>query len=234
MKVIKGGEHSICEMHGKVACFECLKRGGVSTKVHLSSHLGKDTVVIIDSLTQLTTSMLAHITKDQDDLYKPQTDDWGNLAALTDIFLSNVQQSKFHIICISHETETKLVDGKTRVVPVSGSRNSSRNTAKYFDHVVYAQVTNGAHSFGSSTLYAAGVVTGSRTGATIETMPEASLLGIMRGEVKTFKSPTPGQVAAGSLEELASMISAKDNPLNRRKQVATVAAAEPTEKGEQV
>ena len=145
LKVIKGDEHSICELHGKIFCMDCMKHGRPSTKVRLDSTLGENTIVVIDSLTQLSTSFIAHMTKDRDDLYKMQTDDWGNLSKLVEIFLSHVQAAKFNIICISHETETELEDGKTRLVPVSGSRNSSRNTAKYFDHVVYCQVENGSH-----------------------------------------------------------------------------------------
>ena len=214
LKVIKGGEHSICEQHGKVFCMECMKHGRATTSVRLDSSLNENTIVVVDSLTQLSTSFIAHMTKDREDLYKMQTDDWGNLAKLVEIFLSHVQAAKFNIICISHETETELEDGKTRLVPVSGSRNSSRNTAKYFDHVVYCQVENGSHKFGSSTLYRNGVVTGSRTGASIEDMVTPSLLDIMKGKVATQISPTPGQIAAGSLSALANSLSAKVNPLN--------------------
>lgn len=210
LKVIKGGKHSICDEHGKVSCLQCMKMGAPVTEVHLGSHLPASTVVVVDSLTQLSTSFIASITKDMDDTYKLQTDDWGNLAKLVDIFLSHVQAAQYNIVCISHEIETDLEDGKTRVVPVSGSRNSSRNTAKYFDHVVYCEVKNGGHKFGSSTLYANNVVAGSRTGAKLESMKEPSLLDIMKGNVQTIKSPTPGQVALSSLNNVASQLKAKE------------------------
>lgn len=221
LKVIKGGEHQICEEHGKVFCLDCMKQGKPTVKVRLDHTLPRDTVVVVDSLTQLSTSFIAHITKDMAELYKMQTDDWGNLAKLVEIFLSHVQAAKFNVICISHETETDLEDGKTRIVPVSGSRNSSRNTAKYFDHVVYAEVKNGKHQFGSGTLYANGIVTGSRTGATLENMATPSLMDIMKGIVPTNKSMTPGQVAAASLDSLSAALAAKNaaanNPLNKAK-----------------
>ena len=100
LKVIKGDEHSICELHGKIFCMDCMKHGRPSTKVRLDSTLGENTIVVIDSLTQLSTSFIAHMTKDRDDLYKMQTDDWGNLSKLVEIFLSHVQAAKFNIICI--------------------------------------------------------------------------------------------------------------------------------------
>jgi hypothetical protein len=221
LKIVKGGRHSICETHGKVSCFECMKTGSPSTTVQLDGSLGKDTIVVWDSLTQLTNSFIAHITKAMPELYKLQTDDWGQLAVLVDIFLSNIQGARYHTICISHETEAELEDGKHRIVPVCGSRNSSRNVAKYFDHVVYCNVANGKHNFGSSTLYQNGIVTGSRTNASLESMATPSLLEIMQGKVVSNKGQTPGQVALGSLNALAATLSAKadsaNNPLNALK-----------------
>jgi AAA domain len=214
LKVIKGGSHSICELHGKVFCMDCMKQGLPSTKVQLDATLPKDTIVVWDSLTQLSNSFIAHITKAMPDLYKLQTDDWGQLAVLVDLFLSAVQGARYHTICISHETEAETVDGKARIVPVCGSRNSSRNIAKYFDHVIYCNVENGKHNFGSGTLYRNGIITGSRTDALLESMATPSLLDIMRGVVSKPIAPTPGQVALGSLSSLAATLNAKDNPLN--------------------
>jgi len=214
LKVVKGGKHSICDTHGKVSCFECMKTGGTSTEIQLDASLGKDTIVVWDSLTQFTNSCIAHITKAMPDLYKLQLDDWGQLSVLIDLFLSNIQAAKYHTICISHEMQVEMVDGKDRIVPVSGSSNSSRNTAKYFDHVIYCSVANGKHNFGSSTTYQNGIVTGSRTDVRMESMAVPSLLDIMMGKVPTQKAQTPGQVALGSLNALAATLSAKDNPLN--------------------
>ena len=211
LKVIKGGEHQICDLHGKVFCLDCMKHGRSSVTARLDSTLPKDTIVVVDSLTQLKNSFIAHITKDMDELYKLQTDDWGNLAKLVDLFLTHVQAAKFNIICISHEEEVEMVDGKTRVVPVSGSRNSSRNTAKYFDHVIYCHVKDNKHEFGSSTTYRNGIVTGSRTNAAIEDLATPTLMNIMKGEVKKIASDTPGQTALLSLNSLKQKLTANGN-----------------------
>lgn len=212
LKVIKGAVCPICEEHGKVNCLGCMKMSKSQETVCLTT-LPTGTIVVIDSGTQLSNSFIAHITKEQDEMYKMQTDDWGNLAKFIDMFLSYLQQLKCHVILITHETTAELEDGKERVVPVMGSRNSSRNVAKYFDHVVYAQVKNGKHSFGSSTLYQNNITTGSRSGAVLEKLTNPSLLDIMKGNVSQVisASPTPATAAANSLNALKAKLGSKPN-----------------------
>lgn len=210
LKVVKGLKCSICEEHGKVTCLSCMKLSKPQEVVCLAE-LPAGTIVVIDSGTQLTSSFIAHITKEQDEMYKMQTDDWGHVAKFVDMFLSYLQQLKCHIILITHETEAELEDGKHRVVPVMGSRNSSRNVAKYFDHVVYSQILNGKHEFGSSTLYKNNITTGSRSGAVLEgTGKNPSLLDIMKGNVQLVNppSPTPSQLAGNSLNSLKARLGA--------------------------
>jgi len=204
LKVIKGGPVDICEQHGKVSCSLCKSKNLPSTRVELNS-LGLDTIVIVDSITQLTNSAIAHITKAQPDDYKMEYDDWANLGKLMDTFLSYVQQAPFNIICISHETEVKMEDGKEKLVPTAGTRNFSRNSAKYFDEVVYCEVKNKKHVAASSTTYANNVLTGSRTGNVLESKPgEASLVSIflnpttaatVGGVTATVQTPAPTPVS---------------------------------------
>lgn len=202
LKVIKGGPVKICETHGKVSCAICTKNAGLFTDLELST-LGLDSIVVFDSLTQLTNSAIAYITKNQPDDYKLTYEDWGNLGKLMDTFLSHVQQAPFNIVCISHETEAEMEDGKTKLVPTAGTRNFSRNTAKYFDEVVYCEVKNKRHIAASSTLYSGNILTGSRTGIVLETATEASLVPIFKGEVKpanTINQNTPATKALSALE----------------------------------
>jgi hypothetical protein len=178
LKAIKGGPVDICEEHGKVSCALCRKDGKPFTSVALNT-LPLDTIVVIDSLTQLTNSAIAFITKNQPDDYKLNYDDWGNLGKLMDTFLSYVQQAPFNIVCISHETEVEMEDGKNKLVPTAGTKNFSRNTAKYFDEVVYLEVKNKKHVAASSTTYGNNILTGSRSGIVLEATPgEASLVPI--------------------------------------------------------
>lgn len=199
MKVLKGGEHKICDAHGAIACPRCNQAGAPFVTVNLST-LEPDTIVVIDSLTQLTNSAIASIIKNQPDDYKLEYDDWGNLGKLMDICLSHIQQAKYNVICISHETEAELEDGKKKIVPVAGTRNFSRNTAKYFDHVVYCEVKNKKHVAASATDYSNSILTGSRLDVKLESSPEASLAAIFKGEVATSAVGAQAQdTAANSL-----------------------------------
>lgn len=195
-KVIKGGQVDICALHGKVSCSLCKKDSLPFESVNLST-VSEDTIVVFDSLTQFTNSLIAHITKTQDDSYKLQLDDWGNLRVLIDKFLSQIQSAGYNVVCITHEEEVEMEDGRKKLVPVSGSSRSSRNTAKYFDHVVYCETKNKKHAFASSTTYSVNVLTGSRTDVAVESDAVPSLLKIFTdGE----RPKTPGQIALDNLK----------------------------------
>jgi len=207
LKVIKGGPVDICEAHGKVGCMMCKKDNLPSTHIELNT-IGLDTIVIVDSLTQLTNSAIAHITKSQPEDYRLEYNDWANLGKLMDTFLSYVQQASFNIICISHETEVEMEDGKQKLVPTAGTKNFSRNTAKYFDEVVYCEVKNKKHIAASSTTYANNILTGSRTGNVLETQTgKASLVSIFQSPSASRPSATentPATKALSDLERLAA------------------------------
>jgi hypothetical protein len=208
LKVIKGGPVEVCELHGKVSCAICKSKLLPTTTIELNS-LGLDTVVVVDSLTQLTNSAIAHITKAQPDDYKMEFNDWANLGKLMDMFLSYVQQASYNIVCISHETEVEMEDGKSKLVPTAGTRNFSRNTAKYFDEVVYCEVKNKKHVAASSTTYANNVLTGSRTGNVLESKPgEASLVSIFLNSAATVTATTPANKAVTDLQALAASMKA--------------------------
>ena len=199
LKMIKGNKVVICEEHGKVSCPICTKENKPTTTVELNS-LGEDTVVVFDSLTQLTSSAIAHITKGKPDDYKMEYDDWGNLGKLMEVFLSHIQQASYNVVCISHETEAELEDGKVKLVPVAGTRAFSRNTAKYFDHVIYAEVKNKKHNFYSSTVSGNNLNTGSRTGIVLEGIENSPLIAMFREPPK----PTQAAVATSKLTSLLS------------------------------
>lgn len=204
-KVFKGGKHKICVDHGKVSCMLCLKDpvNKVVEEIDMDN-IPKTTIVIIDSGTQMSNSVMAHITKNQTDIsYKPTWDDYVAQGTVMSKWLSNLQVARYNLIMITHETEIELEDGAKKVVPVSGSTNFSRNTAKYFDHVVYCQVKNKEHKFGSGTTYQTNIQTGSRTDVTIEKMEAASLLQIFKPDVVPKPKavvPTPGQVSIANLK----------------------------------
>lgn len=187
LKLVKGPV-SICDEHGKVGCMVCKNKNAEFTNIDITS-IPSDTVVVFDSLTQLSNSAIAHITKSQPDDYKLNYDDWGNLGKLLDIFLSHIQQAKYNAVVISHEIEAETESGKNILVPVGGTRNFSRNVAKYFDHVVYCERKNKKHVFGSSTSYATNILTGSRSDVALESTQEPSLLYIFKPELYSSGVP---------------------------------------------
>lgn len=198
LKVVTGNEVSICEEHGKVSCPLCKKESKPETIICLSK-LDSNTVVVIDSLSQLSNSAIAFITKGQPDDYKMDFSDWGNLRALVEKFLSQIQQAKYNVVCISHEEEVEMEDGRKKIVPVCGSSKSSRNTAKYFDHVIYCELKNKKHIAASSTTYANNILTGSRTDVVMEQDVNPTLLDIFKKPVE--RAATPGQTALNSLKQ---------------------------------
>ncbi len=198
LKVIAGNPVKICEEHGKVNCPICTKDSKPQTEVSLRD-LPNDTVVVIDSLSQLSNSAIAFITKNQPDDYKMDFSDWGNLRAIVEKFLSQVQQARYNIVCISHEEEVEMEDGRKKIVPVCGSSKSSRNTAKYFDHVLYCELKNKKHITASSTTYANNILTGSRTDVFMDADVNPTLLSIFKSVVS--KPETQGQTALNQLKK---------------------------------
>ena len=202
LKVIKGSPVVIDEATGKVLAPGAKQQEDRTyVEVNLNS-VGSDTIVVFDSLTQLTNSAISHITKNQPDDYKLNYDDWGNLGKLMDIFLSHIQVAKFNVICISHETEAEMEDGKNKIVPVAGTRNFSRNAAKYFGHVVYCQVQLKKHQFSSTTTSLLNVISGSRTDVNVDKMTEPSLIPIF--EQGQQSNQNNGQKALTQLAKLRS------------------------------
>ena len=198
LKVVTGNKVAICEEHGKVSCPICKKDGKLEVEIELKT-LTEDWVVVIDSLTQLTNSAIAFITKGQPDDYKLDFSDWGNLKAIVEKFLSQIQQARYNVVCITHEESVELENGQQKIVPVCGSSKSSRNTGKYFDEVIYCELKNKKHITASSTTYANNILTGSRTDTIMEQMVEPSLLEIFR-QKDVVKPATQGQTALNQLK----------------------------------
>jgi len=220
LKMVKGAV-SICETHGKVSCMICKKEGAATVDINLPA-LSSDTVVVFDSLTQLTSSCIAQITKNQPDDYKLDYNDWGNLGKLLDIFLSHIQQANYNVVVISHETEAETEGKKNVLVPVGGTKAYSRNVAKFFDHVIYAERKNKKHTFASSTQYATNILTGSRSDVVLEGTEKPTLLAIFKPELApkmaTKDKPTD-KGATSSVAVGTSAASTKDILARLKKKV---------------
>ena len=221
LKVIKGGLCRICEEHGKVSCPTCTRDAKPVATVELNK-LDTDTVVVFDSLTQLTASALAHITRGKDEEYKMQTDDWGSLAKLLEVFLSHVQQASYNIVCISHEVDTEKDEkAPERLVPVAGSRNTSKNSGRYFDEVIRAELKNLKHRFYSSTTAGMTFAASSRTGFRIEDLTTPSLVPLFCPDKRPANMPV--QVDNTGVEAQTVQSTTKLQGILARVQAAKVA-----------
>jgi hypothetical protein len=181
LKLVSGAEVSVCERHGSTACTTCKSSGGAFGTYKLSS-LGLDWIVVFDNISQLADSAMNYICRKETDEYKPEWQDFRVQGTMMSKFLTNVQQASWNSICIAHITETEMEDGSKKLLPQVGTVPFSRGAAKYFDHIVYCNVMNKSHRFGSATTYSMNAVTGSRRDIKIEDAKVPSLLPFFNGE----------------------------------------------------
>jgi hypothetical protein len=201
LKIVKGPVE-ICEQHGKVSCMVCRKEELPTSSLDVNSFT-KDDVIIFDSSTQLTNSCIANVTKGKSDDYKLDWDDWRKVGVLMDTFFGKIQQGKYNVVVISHETEVETTDKQKKIlVPVGGTGNFSRNVAKYFDHIVYAERKNRTHAFSSGTTTNSNVLTGSRRDIELESSAKPSLLQIFKPELYAEKDVIHTPASSGSKASL--------------------------------
>jgi len=177
LKMVTGEAGTVCEKHGEWKCAVCARNTEAQFESVQLRGLGADTVVVFDSLTQLVDSALNHVRGSKmADTDKSEWDHWAAQGALISKILGTLQQLGINVVVISHDVEVEQEDGTICLVPVSGTRNASRNTGRFFDHVLYLRVQNMKHKVGSATTYLNKILTGSRLDIEIESMEEATLL----------------------------------------------------------
>ena len=179
MQLLKQRNGSICRKHGQWNCALCDKNNDAMDGLRLDDLDPNMDVLIVDTVTQLGYSVLAHLTKNKPVDYKPERDDWGALRKFTEFFASQFQAARYNLICIAHTMETTMEDGKTKLVPNFGSAAMSAAFAKSFGHVIYCDIRNGKHVAGSSSTFRGNVLTKSRTDFLIEAQPEPTLIPLL-------------------------------------------------------
>lgn len=177
LKVFAGGECKICLTHGKVACPICKATpDAVHTSFNLNTMTSED-ILVVDSATQLSTSILSHIMRNRPNTAKPEWDDYAIQGRLLDVLYTQMQNCKANVLIISHATLVSTEDAKLKkLVPIGGTDNYSRTMAKFFDDVIYCEVGNKGHKFTSGTGGVLQAITGSKHGVSIETMAIPSLI----------------------------------------------------------
>lgn len=172
LKVFKGNKVNICHQHGKVNCPLC-KQEGLFTPIELEKFDTKKDILVIDSYTQLMSSVINWIHKDalvKDDFdnIKSSYDDWAKQGNLSDRFGLTIQQAPWNCVVISHEILTELEDGSKKIAPVGGTRNKSADFGKYFDDIVYTEIVGGKFMAWSHQVDKSRTILGSRTGKKLQ------------------------------------------------------------------
>lgn len=217
LKLVRGPV-TICEEHGKVACMVCKKAGADTVHVDVNT-MNANTILVVDTLTQLTNSAISNITRNQPEDYKLQHDDWGNLGKLLDIVLSHIQQASYNVICISHENEVVTEGKRTTLAPTGGSRNFSRNITKYFTDVVYLERKNKKHTCISTTTSSTSVIAGSQSGVDLSLGGEPSLLPLFRPDL----APAVAEKIQASKPVASSTVSSQTSSILARLQAKKAA-----------
>lgn len=193
-EVMRGGLKKICYSHGKVNCPICGKDQAAKwSSINILDFTDKD-ILVIDSLSQLSSSamnkmVLKELQKPGGEEYKASFHDYAAQGQLLDMILSLIQVIDLNVVVISHEVESEMTDGKDKIVPLAGTRNFSKLSAKYFDSVVYLSIVNKKHSAFNATTSLPNVLTGDRFGVTLDAQKDAelSLLPIFQHNLSSSK-----------------------------------------------
>lgn len=175
-KVLTGAECKIDNLTGKVNHPLREKESRPTSVVNLGA-AGKDTVLVIDSLSQLSNSCLFRITKGKPDDYKCEWDDWGNLRVMLTKILTYVQSARFHIVCLTHPTIGEDEITKTdKIAPSCGTRAFSLELGKFFSDIAYLEVQNKKYIGTTNPLKSSKLKVKSRKGIDIAAYEKLSLL----------------------------------------------------------
>lgn len=175
VKLFTAGKGSICVKHGAFNCPLCKKESAPVDEINFAD-FDQDTVLVIDSWSQIVLSIIGIVTKNKPDDYKMDRDEWMHVKQAVENLATMIQAAPFHVVVISHDEMVEQLDKSAKIVPVGGSRNTSRNFAKYFGEVIYSQVLNKKHKFSSSTVASNNIITGSRSDTVMEKSDDPKLL----------------------------------------------------------
>lgn len=162
------GPKSLCIQHGLLDCPSCKKEEKPFDSFDITK-LGLNDIIVIDSLTQLSDSILNSLLASPEN--KPEYDHWRNLGVKLDSVVDWMKAAPCHVIMITHEQDIEMEDGRNKLTAVGGTKNYARNLPRHFSHVVYFSVVNKSHTAQSKSVALNGVVTGSRTDADVTKDP---------------------------------------------------------------
>jgi len=214
MTLFKAGVADICDTHGKVKCAICMKEGAPISRLDLNA-MGQNDIVVLDSGTQLSHSILSHTMRNKPVDAKPERDDWGALRKYTEFFGSQFQAARFNLIVICHAIEATMEDGRVKLVPNFGSQAMSAEFGKFFSDIIYTDVKNKKHVANSDSIFSNTVLTKSRTDFRIEAYDPPSLVPLFKNAhlsiVQQEKIAAAGEKKEGA-EAAVEMITERVSP----------------------
>jgi DNA polymerase III delta prime subunit len=196
--LLKGKPTTVCQMHGVVNCSVC-RRHNLEFSSYEFNKNPPGTIVVLDHLTRLTDSTMAQICLKQAVDYKPKLDDWGSLRFQLASMMGDVQAARYDIVCIAQSMMAEDEAGSKKLVPSVGSYEFGRMVNQFFDHIVYAEVVNGTHRFGSATTYSHRAASKSRTDVKIEDMKVPSLEPFFSTEGRIARETSIPEVALADM-----------------------------------
>lgn len=168
LRLTGGKVLSICDAHAKHDCSVCKKDSAATYVAYDPNARSTNDILVIDSLTQFTSSCVNAISLGKPDTFKLEFDHWAMLKRMSEKLMLWIQNVPMNVVCITHEEMLPLEDGKLRIMPAMGSSRFAPHTSKFFDHVVYLKLQGKDHKAGSSTGWDLQAITGSRSNLQVE------------------------------------------------------------------
>lgn len=225
-RLLTGAKTKICTKHGKYMCAACMAASKTDPEVTFEEYefstLGANDIVVVDGLTQLTSSANAHATRNvnRDKGENEEFSHWRYQGTLLEKVLDMIQNNTFTIGLICHEMGIEQEDGVEKLMPAGGTKNFARNVSKYFGHIIYTSVQNGKHKAISSSTAANKILTGSRTNVDVSSNPQERIGDMMKNlnsETRVVTAAAPAAAAATKVAAVAAGNStASKSPLLNR------------------
>lgn len=224
LHMVTGAPVTFCNEHGEVDCVTCkarVKKGELDkddafTTIALNDFDPKEWVVVYDSLSQLTSSANAHVSRSLNlEKDKLTFDHWRHQGVLLEKFLDYLQNASYNSVLIAHEEMIELNDKTTKIAPGGGTKNFSAKVAKYFDHIVYTSVRNKKHNASSSTTDYANILTGSRTDVVID-MDNPATIGEFFGKKVERVATATKEAAANKLSGIKNRMGKMPTTIPRK------------------
>lgn len=129
------GKIRFCDAHGEINCLACKNNGGEFNDFDMAA-LGSKDVVVFESLTKISLSVMNNIFKDTNrgPDTKPEWDDYGRQGMIIESILAFFEQCNTNVVFTSHPMDVTKDDKYECTAPVAGTGVRSSNSGKFFDH----------------------------------------------------------------------------------------------------